>query len=133
MKDEYLLLSTEQEQKETLDRKLNNALKNYYRNLIQLDSNMSKDVSNQRMLFEDEGFGNCYTFIKETVLAFSKNPDLMLAVIKKHNSWEKVEGFAGIIRIIITSMYDNVVDDELAHKDILYLLNGVIKLIVDSK
>ncbi len=57
----------------------------------------------------------------------------MLAVIKKHNKWEKTDGFSGIVKIIIGSMYDNVVDDQLAHKDILYLMNGVIKLIVETK
>jgi hypothetical protein len=41
----------------------------------------------------------------------AKNPDLMLAVIKKHNKWEKTDGFIGIVKIIIGSMYDNVVDD----------------------
>lgn len=95
--------------------------------------NLNKDVSTHRMLFEDEGFGNCYIFIKQTLLAFSKNPDLSLSIIKKHNSWEKTDNFAGVIRVMITSMYENVVDDDLTHKDILYLINGVIKLIVESK
>ena len=35
----------------------------------------------------------------------------MLAVIKKHNIWEKIDAFSGIVKIIISSMYDNVVDD----------------------
>lgn len=30
-------------------------------------------------------------------------------------------------------MYENVVDDELTHKDILYFMNGIIKIIVESK
>lgn len=30
-------------------------------------------------------------------------------------------------------MYQNVVDDELSHKDILYFMNGIIKIIVNSK
>lgn len=84
-------MSTEQDQKATLEKKLTNALKDYYRNLIQLDFNLGKDLSGggqgQKMLFDDEGFGNCYTFIKDTVLGLAKNTDLMLALIKKHNSW----------------------------------------------
>lgn len=108
-------------------------MKNYYRNLIQLDFNLNKDMSGTKILLEDEGFGNCYIFIKETILGFAKNPDLCLAAIKKHSSWQKTHNFIGVVRIIITSMYENVVDDELTHKDILYFMKGVIKMIVESK
>lgn len=54
----------------------------------------------------------------------------MLVVVKKHNTWQKMEGFAGIIKIVINSMYDNVVDDDLAHKDILYFMDGVVRLVI---
>lgn len=57
----------------------------------------------------------------------------MLVVVKKHNSWQKMEGFTGIIKIIINSMYDNVVDDDLAHKDILYFMDGVVRLVIQAR
>lgn len=57
----------------------------------------------------------------------------MLVVVKKHNSWQKMDTFSGIIHIIINSMFDNVVDDDLAHKDILYFMDGVVRLVVEAR
>lgn len=62
-----------------------------------------------------------------------KDPDVSLTLIRKLNSWEKVEKFFGVARVMTNGMYENVVDDELTHKDILYFMNGIIKIIVESK
>lgn len=62
-----------------------------------------------------------------------RNPDISLALIAKLNSWGKVENFFGVARVMTNNMYENVVDDELTHKDILYFINGIIKIIVASK
>ena len=50
IKDEYVLLTTEQDQKTNLERKLSASLQNYYRNLVQMDGNCSRG---NKMLFED--------------------------------------------------------------------------------
>ena len=56
-----------------------------------------------------------------------------MKLIKRHNSWEKTESFKGVIRIIVDSMFENVVNDEFAQKDILKLLQKVIRTIIDEK
>ena len=85
------------------------------------------------MLFEDEGFGDCYIFIKDVILTLAKRQDIMLAMIHKHNNWSTTVSFEGVSKVIVESMYENVVDDEISHKDILRLLNGIIMQIVSSK
>ena len=53
LKDEYLLLSTEQDQKVILEKKLSTYLQNYYRNLVHLDHNPRRRSNSYKNLFED--------------------------------------------------------------------------------
>ena len=109
-------------------------MRNYHRNFIHLNSTgKAKDEANDKILLEDEGFGNCYTFIKEVILALAKNKQLCMILIRKHQNEKKHESLLGIIKIIVGSMYENIVNDEIFEKDVIFLLGDVIKLIVESE
>lgn len=56
-----------------------------------------------------------------------------MQIIKKHQNWLKVESFQGVIKSIIGSMYENIVNDEIFEKDLIFLIGDVIELIVKSK
>lgn len=126
LKDEYLLLTTESDQKAHLEKKLSNNLKNYYRNFVHMDHASDKGVQKSKSLFENEGLGNCYIFIKDVILGLSKDYRIVLALLKKHNTWQDIQSFEGVARVIVDSMFENVVDDDIGHKDILRLIDGIM-------
>lgn len=75
---------------------------------MHIDSHSSRG---SKILFEDEGLGDCYIFIKDVILTLAKRHDIMLALIKKHNGWSTTASFEGVTKVIVDSMYENVVDD----------------------
>lgn len=54
----------------------------------------------------------------------------MMEIIKKHMQWHKTDSFVSVVKVIVNSMYENVVDDDIYSKDILKILDGIAKLLV---
>lgn len=125
---------TEQDQKANFEKKLTNSLNNFYRNFVHFDLTYTgSQRKSEKRLLEDQGFGNSYIFIKDIVLLLSKTPQLCLKIIQKHNGWSNVQTFDGIVKVLTNSMFENIVDEDLSHKDILYFLDGILEMIVRSK
>lgn len=104
-------MSTEQEQKASFEKKLRTTLFSYYRSTVnigdstfkaiqqernKIEKNMKADLESSRSsltseryeeekrLFDDEGFGDVYTFVKDVFLSLSKDPYLMMVLIDKY-------------------------------------------------
>lgn len=92
----------------------------------------SKTIS-QKRLFDDDSFGNCYIFIKDIILTLSKTPQLSLKLIEAYSDCEDTASFDGILKVMVTSMFENIVDADISHKDLLFFIDGILDLIVSSK
>ncbi len=57
----------------------------------------------------------------------------MLALIKRHTNWSDISSFKSICKVIVNSMYENLVDDDVYNKDILIIIKYVLDSIVSSK
>ena len=79
-----------------MEKKLSTTLQNYYRNLVHIDSHSSRG---SKILFEEEGLGDCYIFIKDVILTLAKRQDIMLAMIHKHNNWSTTTSFEGVTKV----------------------------------
>lgn len=47
----------------------------------------------------------------------------MFELVKHHSDWLKIDSFISLVKTICGSMYENVVDDDIAAKDILVLID----------
>lgn len=63
-------------------------------------------------------------------MTLSKNPSVMISVIKKHMQLHNTHSYDSVVKIIVNSMYENVVDDHIYNKDILKILDGVANLLI---
>lgn len=63
----------------------------------------------------------------------SKDPFLMMILIEKYQSTADVDSFASLMKVIVNSMYENIVDDDVFNKDIIKLLVFCIKKATSDK
>ena len=56
-----------------------------------------------------------------------------MILIKKHQNEQKNEELLGIIRIIVGSMYENIVNEEIFEKNVIFLLGDLLQFIVESE
>jgi uncharacterized protein YaiI (UPF0178 family) len=79
---------------------------------------------------EDEGFGDSCFYIKEILLSLAKDPELMLTIIRRHHALSLKDNLESIVKAIVHSMYDNIVDDDIYNKDVFVILNECFKLVI---
>lgn len=84
-------------------------------------------------MLEDEDFGNVYTFVKDVMLFLSKDPYIMMAIIKKHQHNLNLSSFQSLAKVIVNSMYENIVDDDVFNKDLLKIVVFCLKTIIEDK
>jgi hypothetical protein len=56
----------------------------------------------------------------------------MLTIIRKHHSIACSDNTQSVVKVIVHSMYENIVDDDIYNKDIFIILNECFKLIVST-
>ncbi len=54
----------------------------------------------------------------------------MLTIISKHQALQYSENLESIVKSIVHSMYENIVDDDIYNKDLFIILDQCFKLIV---
>jgi hypothetical protein len=81
-------------------------------------------------LLEDEGFGDVYTFVKEVVLILSKDPYLMMILIEKNQNNSNIESFTSLAKVIVSCMYENIVDDDVFNKDLIKIIIYCVKKLI---
>lgn len=56
----------------------------------------------------------------------------MLTLINKHQLCGNCENLESIVKSIVHSMYENIVDDDIYNKDLFFIINQAFKLIVNN-
>ncbi len=141
------------------ERKMHTSLFDYYRSTVNLGeilqnrndssrsdkpfSSFSSDKSDrgnkgfkydeEKRLLTEEGFGSAYIFLKEMVVTLSKDPSLMVILIRKYQSSLSVEVMTSLAKVIVSSMYENIVDDDVYNKDILKIIIFCIRHLIEGK
>ena len=97
------------------------------------DHDKQEQYAQQKRLFQDEGFGDVYTFVKEVLITLSKNPYLMMKIVEKCENSQNNSSLSSLLRCVAQSMYDNIVDDNIFSKDILKILIFCFKKLTPEK
>ena len=74
-----------------------------------------------------------YTFVKEVLLSFSKDPYLMMALMDKYEHMPSLEEVAPLFKSIVGSMYENIVDDDVFQKDLLKIIVFCVRRVTANK
>jgi hypothetical protein len=67
------------------------------------------------------------------VISLSKDPYLMAILIRKYQSSLPAESMASLARVIVSSMYENIVDDDVYNKDLLKIVAFCIRRLTEGK
>ena len=62
----------------------------------------------------------------------SKDPQLMITLLKKHSTWNKTDSLESICKVIVNSMYENIVDDDIYNKDYFYIIKEGFLMIISN-
>jgi hypothetical protein len=57
----------------------------------------------------------------------------MVILIRKYQSSLPAEAMGSLAKVIISSMYENIVDDDVYHKDILKIVIFCIRELIEGK
>lgn len=76
LKQEFTLKESEAVQKNRLRQMIDEQIRGYYASEVR---NISQG---QGRLLDDEGFGDCYNFVKEVLLLISKDPAFLVTVLE---------------------------------------------------
>ncbi len=93
----------------------------------------AEQYQEEKRLFEDEGFGDVYTFVKEVLLTLSKDPYLMMVLVDKHMNHSSLDSLVPLAKAIANSMYENIVDDDVFNKDLLKIIAFCLKKEIADK
>lgn len=66
-------------------------------------------------------------------MTFSKDPFLTMALINKYQNSSNLDSYCSLIKVIVNSMYDNIVDDNVFNKDLIKIIIFCVKKIVEDK
>lgn len=92
LKKEFLLVEKEQQEKIKLKREIEDSIRSYHALSIEI-----KDPKAE--LLKDEGFGNCYNFIKDVIIGISTNTALGMKIIYL------AEEQSTLVKLIIQNFY----------------------------
>lgn len=71
-----------------------------------------------------------YTFVNQVMLTLAKDPYLMMILIGKYQHSTNMDGLASLAKVIVSCMYENIVDDEVYHKDVLKIIVFCVRKLV---
>lgn len=74
-----------------------------------------------------------YSFVKDILLSISKDPYLMMILIEKYQNTTNIESFSSLFKVIVNSMYENIVDDDVFNKDLIKLIVFCLKKTIADK
>ena len=95
-------------------------------------SSSSSQSKAKKKILKDEGFGNAYTFVKEVVLTLSRDFRIMTEIIR-HKDGEWSERWAPISKLLVNNLFEDIVEEEVNHKDVMYLMSEMVAIIVGQE
>lgn len=107
------MVEKEQQEKIKLKREIEDSVRNYHSLSIEIREAKAE-------LLKDEGFGNCYNFIKDVIVGISSQVELGKQVIflaQEHSS---------LIYLVIHSFYENVETNDPFLKDVVKLIHHLM-------
>ena len=113
LKKQFLLVEKEQQQKIKLKREIEQSIRSHHSLSIEIREPKAH-------LLKDEGFGNCYNFIKDVIIGISLEVQLGRQVVflaEEHSS---------LIHLIIHTFYENVQTNDPFLKDVTKLMHKLM-------
>lgn len=83
---------------------------------------VGSNTHEQGQIVEDDGFGDCYNFVKEVLILTSKDSDFLIKVIEKEEDRELA---SRLIDPIVNVFYENLVEGDEFFKDITKIIIGI--------
>lgn len=115
LKQEFLLKESESMQKSRLKQMIEEQIKAYYACEV-------RNYSGQGVLIEEEGFGDCYNFVKEVLLLISKDPKFLMGLLDSNQDRDLA---AKLIDPVVNVLYENLIDGDEYFKDITRIVIAV--------
>jgi hypothetical protein len=110
LKKEFLLVEKEQQEKIKLKREIEDSIRSYHSLTIEIREPRAE-------LLKDEGFGNCYNFIKDVVIGISTSILLGKKIVYL------AEDQSTLVNLIIQNFYENIETNDPYLKDITKLMH----------
>ena len=118
LKKEWLLLERQQREKNKIKKEIDEKINSYFE--IWVESQKNGKITN------DDGFGNCYNFVKDIVLTICKDVTLGFKILSKGD-----ENFTNdMIGIYLNILYENFCESDPYSKNITKFIILVVKEIV---
>jgi len=126
LREEYVLSVSENEAKSTLQKKLTSTIISYHNNYIQLlQERDGKPGEPEKRILKDDGFGDAYTFVKDSILTICKDFRLVRELIRKNND-SLNEQWNSLSKLIVNGLYENLVEKQIFNKDVMFLMVDVL-------
>lgn len=108
-----MLVEKEQQEKIKLKREIEESIRSHHSLSIEIRQPKAE-------LLKDEGFGNCYNFIKDVIVGISMQIDLGRQVIFL------AQDQSSLIHLVIHSFYENVETNDPFLKDVIKLIHRLL-------
>lgn len=126
LREEYVLSVSEADAKNTLQKKLTSTIISYHNNYIQLlQERDGRSGEPEKKILKDDGFGDAYTFVKESVLTICKDFRLVREVIRRNDD-NLTDQWNSLSKLIVNNLYENLVEEQIFNKDIMFLMVDVL-------
>lgn len=114
LKKEFLLIEKEQQEKVKLKKEIEDHLTFYYQTLIE-----AQDSTN--ILVKDDGFENCYNFVKDVLIGVSQNITIAHCLLKEINRED-----SKLMNFFVNIVYESLESTDPFEKDITRLMHLLI-------
>ncbi|KAL4511721.1 hypothetical protein ABPG72_012566 [Tetrahymena utriculariae] len=139
LKEEYNLIMSESNQQINLQGDLEESHKQYYKTyieLLELEESQKKikvDENKKKVLVENTAqvFKDANSVICQVLNTLAQNPKLLAQIIKTHGN-NLDEPTKNLIRSIVNTFYDNIIEEEVWDQDIMIFISNIIKFEVEQ-
>ncbi|EAR94380.2 GTPase-activator protein for Ras-like GTPase (macronuclear) [Tetrahymena thermophila SB210] len=139
LKEEYNLIMSESNQQSNLQGDLEESHKQYYRTYIELleleetQKEIKVDENKKKVLIENTAqvFKDANSVICQILKTLAQNPKLLAQIIKTHGN-NLDEPTKNLIRSIVNTFYDNIIEEEVWDQDIMIFISNIIKFEVEQ-
>lgn len=84
----------------------------------------------EKKILKDDGFGDAASFVKESVLALCKDFRIVRELIRRNNENAPSEQWSSLGKLIVNGLYENLVEEQIYYKDIMFLMVDVLDIII---